>query len=36
MEKKFILTDETCKHFGKTLHRIQAIRRFGDTFINVH
>ena len=30
MEKKYILTDETIQFNGKTLHRIQAIKSFGD------
>ena len=28
--KKFILTDETIEMFGVTLHRIKAVRSFGD------
>lgn len=28
--KKFILTDETIEMFGVTLHRIKAVRSFGN------
>jgi hypothetical protein len=28
--KKFILTDETIEMFGVTLHRIEAVRSFGN------
>lgn len=28
MEKKYILTDETIEYFGRTLHRIQAVKDF--------
>lgn len=28
--KKFILTDETIEIFGVTLHRIKAVRSFGN------
>lgn len=28
--KKFILTDETIEIFGATLHRIKAVRSFGN------
>ena len=30
MEKKYELTDETIKWYGKTLHRIKALKDFGD------
>lgn len=30
MEKKYILTDETLWHRGHTLHRIKAVKDFGD------
>lgn len=30
MEKKYILTDETIEVYGNTLHRIKAIKDFGD------
>ncbi|WP_246067890.1 hypothetical protein [Bartonella saheliensis] len=30
MEKKYELTDETIEVLGKTLHRIRALRDFGD------
>ena len=30
MEKKYILTDEIRAFYGKILHRIQAVRDFGN------
>lgn len=30
MEKKYKLTDETIRYFGQTLHRIEALKDFGD------
>lgn len=30
IKKKYKLTDETIEVFGKTLHRIKALRDFGD------
>lgn len=30
MEKKYILTEKTKEYNGHTLHRIQAIKDFGD------
>ena len=29
-EKKYELTDETVKGYGHTLHRIKALKDFGD------
>ena len=30
MNKKYELTDETINHYGVVLHRIKALRSFGD------
>lgn len=30
MDKKYVLTDETKTFLGRILHRIQAVRDFGD------